>query len=79
MATLADDRASGTWSRAHADLLAQDEIDAGYRTGPDERVPGSIVRTTPRNWGSYSDCFQTAAPSSAGNATALGVRRVRGG
>ena len=31
MAKLADDLASGAWHRAHWDLLAQDEIDAGYR------------------------------------------------
>ena len=31
MAQLADDLASGAWHRAHRDLLAQDEIDAGYR------------------------------------------------
>lgn len=31
MVTLADDLASGAWHHAHHDLLAQDEIDAGYR------------------------------------------------
>jgi hypothetical protein len=31
MARLADDLETGEWQRAHADLLALDEIDAGYR------------------------------------------------
>jgi SAM-dependent methyltransferase len=31
MAQLEDDVASGTWHRAHGDLLGRDEIDAGYR------------------------------------------------
>jgi hypothetical protein len=31
MARLAADLASGAWKDAHADLLARDEVDAGYR------------------------------------------------
>lgn len=31
MARLADDLATGTWHDAHADLLAADHVDAGYR------------------------------------------------
>jgi hypothetical protein len=31
MRRLADDLASGTWARRHADLLDRDEVDYGYR------------------------------------------------